>query len=99
MPDEEEVLSDRWSRLLGVPVKFFEKDIAIAGFRGFALVRELPAGSSTIGFGNLPVAVLSRQWWLTGHHLYLEIQGIAPADSPVLQETIDQVVQSLRGPT
>lgn len=78
-------------------MKFFVKDIAIAGFTGFAVVRDLSAGSSTLGFGNLPVAVLSRQWWLTGHDLYLEIQGIAPADSPTLQETIDQVVQSLRG--
>ncbi|MFN2330148.1 MAG: hypothetical protein ABR612_14665 [Chromatocurvus sp.] len=96
MPDEEQVLSDRWSKLLGVPVKFFEKDIAIAGFKGFAVVRDLPAGSRSIGFGNLPVPVLSRQWWLTGHDLHLEVQGIAPADSPTLQETIDQVVQSLR---
>lgn len=39
---------------------------------------------------------LSRQWWLTGHGLHLEIQGIALADSPTLQETIDRVVQSLQ---
>lgn len=96
MPEEEEVLNDRWGKVLGVPVKHFEKDIAIAGFEGFAVVRDLPKGSSSVGFGNLPVEVLSRQWWLTGHGLHLEIQGIAPADSPTLQETIDRVVQSLQ---
>lgn len=96
IPDEEEVLNDRWGKTLGIPVKFFEKDIAIAGFEGHAVVRDLPAGSNTAGFGQLPVAVLSRQWWLRGHGLYLEIFGIAPADSAVLQETIDRVVQSLQ---
>jgi len=96
IPTEQEVLDDRWGKLLGVSVKFFEKDIEINGFRGFAAVRELPAGTSTMGFAKLPTDVISRQWWLTGHGLDLEINGIAPADSETLQETLDLVVDSLR---
>lgn len=96
MPTEQEVLDDRWGKLLGVGVKFFEKDLEINGFRGFAAVRELPAGASTMGFDTLPTDVISRQWWLTGHGLDFEIQGIAPKDSVALQETLDLVVASLR---
>lgn len=96
LPEEEQVLHDPQGQALGVPVAFFERDIVVGGFEGFAAVRELPAGSNTIAFGHLPVAVLSRQWWLQGHGLQLEALGIAPADSPTLQETIDRIVKSLR---
>ncbi len=96
MYDEAEVLNDRWGKRLGMEVKFVERDIEIAGFRGFAVVREFPAGSSPMGFGKLPLAVISRQWWLSGHGLDLEIQGIAPIDSATLQRTIDLTVGSLR---
>lgn len=96
MPDENEVLNDRWGQMLGVDVKFFERDIDINGFRGFAAVRELPAGSSPMGFDTLPLAVISRQWWFTGHGLDFEIQGIAPLESTTLQDTIDLTVASLR---
>lgn len=94
--DMEQVLDERWGRVLGVPVTSFDRGIDIAGFQGFAAVRELPAGSNAIGFGTLPTAVLSRQWWLNSPELQLEILGIAPAGSPVLQETIDRIVHSLR---
>jgi len=96
MPTEQEVLDDRWGKLLGVRVKFFEKDIEINGFRGFAAVRELPAGVSNMGLAKLPTDVISRQWWLTGHGLDFEIQGMAPQNSTALQETLDLVVGSLR---
>ncbi|MEQ8514743.1 MAG: hypothetical protein RIC38_03990 [Chromatocurvus sp.] len=95
-PDAGHELDDRWSKVLGVTVSSVERDINIAGFQGFAAVRELPAGSNAIGFGYLPAAVLSRQWWLTGHDLQLEILGIAPAGSQTLQETVDRVVHSLK---
>ncbi|MEQ8517208.1 MAG: hypothetical protein RIC38_16550, partial [Chromatocurvus sp.] len=99
MYSEHEVLNDRWGKMLGVDVKFFERDIDISGFRGFAAVREFPAGSSPLGFGTLPLPVISRQWWLTGHGLNLEIQGIAPLESTALQDTIDLTVASLRPET
>lgn len=94
--DPGQELDDHWDRVLGVAASSVERDIDIAGFRGFAAVRELPAGSNAIGFGYLPAAVLSRQWWLTGEDLQLEILGIAPADSATLRETVDRVVHSLK---
>lgn len=96
MPTEQEVLNDRWSKLLGASVQFFEKDLEINGFRGFAAVRELPAGANAFGFGEVGSDVISRQWWLTGHGLDLEIQGIAPGDSETQQQTLDLVVNSIR---
>ena len=63
---------------------------------GFAMVRKIPAGADLAGFGLVPVEVYLRQWWLQGQGLCLEIQGVAPTDAPVLQETIDLIVKSLR---
>jgi len=96
MYEADEVLQDRMGKRLGVAVQSVERDIEIAGFRGFAVVRELPAGSSLTGFGNIPLPVISRQWWLTLDDLNLEIQGLAPSNSVTLQETVDLMVGSLR---
>ncbi|MFO7552463.1 MAG: hypothetical protein R6W80_13730 [Haliea sp.] len=96
MPTAESVANDHWAKLLGVKVFHVENDIRIGSFSGFAVVRRIPAGADLAGFGMLPVEVYLRQWWLQGPGLCFEIQGIAPTDAPVLQETIDLIVNSLR---
>lgn len=96
MPTAESVANDHWAKLLGVKVFHVENDIRIGSFSGFAVVRRIPAGADLAGFGMLPVEVYLRQWWLQGAGLCLEIQGVAPTDAPVLQETIDLIVKSLR---
>jgi hypothetical protein len=96
MPSEEEVLGDHFGKLLAAPVQFFEKDLEINGFRGFAAVRDVPAGTSATGVEAPDVDVILRQWWLSGHGLEFEISGLAPADSVPLQQTLDWIVASLR---
>jgi hypothetical protein len=96
MPTSESVANDHWAKLLGVKVFHVEDDIRIGKFTGFAVVRKIPAGADLAGFGMLPVEVYLRQWWLQGQGLCFEIQGVAPTDAPVLQETIDLIVKSLR---
>lgn len=96
MPSPESVSNDRWAKLLRVEVFHVEEDIRIGDFVGFAVVRQLHQGADIIGFGMLPVPVLLRQWWLQGRGLTFEIQGVAPKDSPVLQDTVDLIVKSLR---
>lgn len=96
MPTAESVANEVWAKLLGVKVFHVENDIRIGNFSGFAVVRKIPAGADLAGFGMLPVDVYLRQWWLQGAGLCFEIQGVAPTDAPVLQETIDLIVKSLR---
>jgi len=96
MPTAESVANEVWAKLLGVKVFHVENDICIGNFSGFAVVRKIPAGADLAGFGMLPVEVYLRQWWLRGPGLCFEIQGVAPTDAPVLQETIDLIVKSLR---
>jgi hypothetical protein len=96
MPTEQEVLDDRWGPSLGVTGKFLERDLDVNGLRGFAAVRELPAGINAMGSGELPAGVISRQVWLSGHGLDFELNAIAPQDSATLQNTLDLVVNSLR---
>tara|TARA_R100000005_G_scaffold78627_1_gene45771 strand:- start:562 stop:1800 length:1239 start_codon:yes stop_codon:yes gene_type:complete len=96
LPTPESVANDRWAKVLGVVAFHMEEGIKMGEFSGFAVVRRMPAGVNLLGFGMLPVEVYLRQWWLQGPGLSLEIQGVAPTDAPVLQETVDLIVQSLR---
>ena len=96
MPTAESVANETWAKLLGVNVFHIEEDIRIGNFSGFAVVRKIPTGAGLSGFGMLPGDVYLRQWWLQGAGLCFEIQGVAPTDAPVLQETIDLIVKSLR---
>lgn len=96
MPTADSVVNEAWAKLLRVKVFHLENDIQIGDFHGFAVVRRIPGGADLAGFGMLPVEVYLRQWWLQGRGLCFEIQGVAPTDAPVLQETIDLIVKSLR---
>ena len=96
MPTEQEVIDDGRGKLMGAAVKSIEKDLEINGFQGFAAVRELPSGSSAMGLEVLGSGVILCQWWLSGHGLDFEIDGIAPKNSGTLRETLDLVVRSLR---
>ena len=96
LPTPESVANDRWAKVLGVVAFHMEEGIKMGEFSGFAVVRRMPAGVNLLGFGMLPVEVYLRQWWLQGPGLSLEIQGVAPTDAPVLQETVDLIVKSLR---
>lgn len=96
MPTAESVANEAWAKLLGVKVFHVEEDIRIGNCSGFAVVRKIPRGAYLTGFGTLPGDVYLRQWWLQGAGLCFEIQGVAPTDAPVLQETIDLIVKSLR---
>jgi hypothetical protein len=91
----ESVINDPWAKLLGVQPGRVEDSLDISGFKGFAVVRSLPNGGNLTGFGRVPVPVLAYQWWLAGHGLTFEIQGIAPMDSQLLQETAERIVNSL----
>jgi len=96
MPTVDSVVNETWAKLLRVKVFHVEEDIRLGDFRGFAVVRRIPAGANLTGFGMMPEEVYLRQWWLQGRGLCFEIQGVAPTDAPVLQETIDLIVKSLR---
>ncbi|MFU8765798.1 MAG: hypothetical protein ACNA7T_14805, partial [Haliea sp.] len=69
MPTAESVANNNWAKLLGVKVFHVEEDIRIGNFRGFAVVRKIPAGADLTGFGMLPAEVYLRQWWLQGQGL------------------------------
>jgi len=91
----ESVENDVWGTVLGVKAGMIEADVRIAGFTGFAVSRNMPNGGNLTGFGPVAVPIVTRQWWLKGHGLVFEIQGIAPSDAPMLQETVDMIVKSI----
>jgi len=92
MPSEDEVRNSRVAKLLGVRVTSFEKGLDVNGFRGFSAERSLPEA----GGEELSTGLITRQWWLSGHGLVLEIEGNAPKDSQALKDTLELVVQSIR---
>lgn len=92
-----ESLEGPWSKQWGAEVLQTEPEVEIGSMRGFSVARHIPAGATVPTFGKVSEPCATRQLWLGGDNLHVEVVGLARRDHPDIQHAIDAMFASIRG--
>lgn len=91
----QDVMEDRWSGIAGLRPLDREPVLELpGGYRGFSLRRLGPGASADDS--EPPSEVVLHQAWVSNGGFTLEIQGSSPADKPVFDAAITEMLRSIR---
>ncbi|MGI1660973.1 hypothetical protein ACRDNQ_01930 [Palleronia sp. KMU-117] len=93
------VLNDPFTKITGTEILHAEPDLQIGPFRGFGVIRRMPAATQIKNGPELSGPSMLRQIWLSRGGTALELQGCALESQPDGQRAIDAMVGSLSAQT
>ena len=89
------VLNDPFTKLTGTQILDTDPDLRVGPFKGFSVIRRMPAALQIKNGPELSGPSMLRQIWLSRGDRSLELQGYALASQPDVQRAIDAMVGSI----
>jgi hypothetical protein len=89
------VLNDPFTKLTGTQILDTDPNLQIGPFKGFSVIRQMPAALQIKNGPELSGPSMLRQIWLSRGDRSLELQGYALASQPDVQRAIDAMVGSI----
>ncbi|MBA6411708.1 hypothetical protein H2508_01090 [Parahaliea sp. F7430] len=94
----DSVLKDPFTQTTGAKILHSKDQLSIGPFKGFAVVRKLPAGSEIKNIESLSGPAMLRQVWLGNADCSIEVSGYALERQSKVQEAIDAMIASISLP-
>ena len=101
--DVEDVLTDRWAKVLNLAVVESNPDVRIGALQGFSVTHDLRgvgpkvgAGPVKVGMGTMKAELLQTQHWLRGPGHAVHTLFITPTHAHELRSVIAKVLETLR---
>lgn len=89
------VLNDPFGQITGTEILRTEPDLQIGPFKGFGVIRRMPAAIQIKNGETLTGPAMLRQIWLSRGGRSLELQGYALESQPDIQKAIDAMIASI----
>ena len=93
------VLNDPFTGITGTEILQTDPDLRVGPFKGFSVIRRMPAALQIKNGPALSGPAMLRQIWLSRGDKSLELQGYALASQPDVQRAIDAMVGSISART